>query len=211
MFKYQVFTFNPIQVNTYVLYDQTGECAVIDNGAYFDSEKAELYDFIDSNSLKPVLLLNTHGHIDHILGNEDFTKRYNLELAARSDGMQYYDRADAYASAFGMRLDQTIRPTIDLKGLDEVKFGNTTLKVLFTPGHAEGSVCFYSELAQMVFTGDTLFRFSYGRTDLPGGSYDKIANSIMNRLFALPDETMVMPGHGPQSTIGEEKMYNPIC
>jgi len=210
MLQYRVFTFNPIQVNTYVLFDETGECAVIDDGAYYNEENAELFDFIDCNSLKPKLLLCTHGHIDHILGNSLFVSRYGIGLSARFDGMQYFDRASTYATAFGIRFSETAKPQYDLTNTDKVTFGNTELKILHTPGHAVGSVCFYSEKDGLVFTGDLIFRYSYGRTDLPGGDFDMLQNSIIKEILTLPDNTIILPGHGPQSTVADEKRYNPV-
>ena len=152
------------------------------------------------------MILNTHGHIDHILGNRSVADKYQIPLAAHPDGNEYYKTAFAYASAFGMNYnaDETLYPSADLYDNQILKIGDDELKVIFTPGHAKGSCCFYCEKQAFVVTGDTLFCRGIGRTDLPGGSYGELANSIKNKLFKLPKETVCFCGHGPETTIGDE-------
>lgn len=207
MLKIKCFVFNPISVNTYVIYNESKECVIIDAGNSNINEDNTLFSFIDNNNLKPTMLINTHGHIDHILGNSSTSKKYQIPLAAHLDGIEYYKKAYAYASAFGMSYNEedTVYPTINLRDGDIINIGDDELEVLYTPGHAEGSCCLYCEKQGFVVTGDTLFCRGIGRTDLPGGSYRTIIKSIENKLFTLPNETICLCGHGPETTIGEEK------
>jgi len=210
MIQIKKFVFNPFQVNTYVLYDETKECVIIDAACSDEEEEARLSNFIDQMGLKPVLLLCTHAHIDHVLGNTFVAKRYNLKLSAHEDGKMYLADAPAYAASFGLTLNEVLQPTHFLQDNDLIQFGNSSLKVLFAPGHANGSLCFYSEADSFVVSGDVLFYQSIGRTDLPGGDYDVLKNSIWSKLFVLPDDTIVYPGHGPETNIGSEKVSNPF-
>lgn len=204
------FSYNLFQVNTYVLHDETNECIIIDAGMEGKMEEKEIVSYIEENKLKPVLLVNTHAHIDHILGNNFMAEKYGLKLVAHKDSEPILMRAPLYAQTFGVRIEnpKAIDQFID-EGA-ELKFGNSTLKVLFTPGHADGSLCFYSPEDQFVISGDVLFYQSIGRTDLPTGDYDLLQQSIWEKLFTLPDETVVYPGHGPETTIGYEKINNPF-
>jgi len=200
--------YNDFQVNTYVVYDGTKECIIIDPGMYYENERNEFTDFISSNGLKPVLLANTHAHIDHIIANEFVAKQYNIKLAAHKECNDFLKHAKEYGRTFGIQLNE-IKP-IDLF-IDEgskLKFGNSELQVLYTPGHADGSLCFYTD--DSVITGDVLFFQSIGRTDLPTGNYDLLQESIWEKLFVMPDKTIVYPGHGPETTIGYEKLHNPF-
>ncbi|MFK5856252.1 MAG: MBL fold metallo-hydrolase [Bacteroidota bacterium] len=204
------FPFNPFQINTYVLSDETGECVIIDPGMQGDAEEAKIADYIATNNLVPVMLLLTHAHIDHIVGNSFIADKYNLELTAHKDCVSFLIGAESYASSFGLTLEKV--KTID-NFVDEntpIKFGNSELKVLFTPGHADGSLCFYSPEDKFVITGDVLFNQSIGRTDLKTGDYDLLQKNIWEKLFTLPDDTVVYPGHGPETGIGFEKMHNPF-
>ena len=204
------FTFNPFQVNTYLLSDETGECIIIDAAMDGQSEEAEIGDYIKSNNLKPVMLLLTHAHVDHIGGNNYMANKYDLKLTAHKDCVPFLENAAAYASNFGLTIDEKIVIDNFITENDEVVFGNSRLKVLFTPGHANGSLCFYSPESNFVITGDVLFNQSIGRTDLPTGDYDLLQNSIWEKLFTLPDDTVVYPGHGPETSIGFEKVNNPF-
>ncbi len=204
------FDFNPFQVNTYVLSDETGECIIIDPGMQGDVEETEIVDYITSNNLKPVMLLLTHAHIDHIVGNNFIAEKYNLPLTAHKDCVPFLTNAVAHASAFGLVLDRVKDIDNYIDEEKEIKFGNSSLKILFTPGHANGSLCFYSPKDSFVITGDVLFNQSIGRTDLKTGDYDLLQNSIWEKLFTLPDETVVYPGHGPETSIGFEKVNNPF-
>ena len=210
MIKIKRFSFNPFQVNTYVLSDETNECIIIDAGMDDAMEEDEITEYIESQNLKPALLVNTHPHVDHILGCSFLASKYRLEFVAHKDCELFLKRANESARMFGISLR-------DVKSIDQylaegskLKFGNSELDVFETPGHADGSLCFYSEPDAFVITGDVLFYQSIGRTDLPTGDYDLLQKSIWEKLFTLPDETVVYPGHGPETTIGSEKVNNPF-
>jgi glyoxylase-like metal-dependent hydrolase (beta-lactamase superfamily II) len=210
MLQLKKFVFNAFQVNTYLVFDETGECVIIDAACENEYEEDELASFIESAGLKPVMLLSTHAHIDHILGNAFVAEKYKLELAAHADSNQYLHNAVEHAASFGMQLKKVIKPGIFLTDGQELHFGNSSLLVLETPGHANGSICFYNQANGFIIAGDVLFYQSIGRTDLPGGDYDVIKNSIWVKLFVLPDDTVVYPGHGPETSIGSEKVSNPF-
>ncbi len=210
MITVKQFPFNPFQVNTYVLFDETKECVIIDPGMQGKHEEEELTDYIDANGLKPVLLLNTHAHVDHIIGNHFVAEKYNLQLNAHKDCVGFLTNAAAYAESFGLKMG-AVKSIDNFIGEEEViKFGDSTIQVLYTPGHADGSLCFYSEKDAFVITGDVLFNQSIGRTDLPTGNYDLLQQSIWEKLFTLPDNTIAWPGHGPETNIGFEKLHNPF-
>lgn len=212
MLKIKHLVFNPICVNTYVIYNESNECVVIDAGNNNAVEDNKLFNFIDDNKLKPIMLINTHGHIDHILGNHSTATKYQIPLAAHPDGKEYYDSAHSYASAFGMNYNKenTVFPSIDLYDRQIINIGDDVLEVLHTPGHAKGCCCLYCEEQGFLITGDTLFCRGIGRTDLPGGSYSQIVESIKYKLYELPDETVCYCGHGPETTIGDEKRHGYI-
>ncbi len=210
MLQLKKFVFNAFQVNTYLLYDETGECVIVDAACADEHEETELSSYISAHKLKPVMLISTHTHVDHILGNSFVHDNYNLELAAHPDSLSYLHNAIEHASSFGLKLNAVIKPGILLTEGQEIHFGNNSLRVLETPGHANGSLCFYNKENGFVIAGDVLFFQSIGRTDLPGGDYDLIKNSIWSKLFVLPDDTIVYPGHGPETTIGNEKISNPF-
>lgn len=204
------FVFNPISVNTYVIYNESKDCVIIDAGNSNSHEDNTLFNFIEKNQLKPLMLINTHAHIDHILGNSATAQKYGIPLAAHHDGNEYYKSAFAYATAFGMDYDkdQTVYPTIELSDGQIINIGNDELRVIHTPGHAKGCCCFYCEKQAFVITGDTLFCRGVGRTDLPGGSYNELVDSIKNKLYKLPNETVCYCGHGEETTIGDERRNN---
>jgi len=210
MIHIKSFTFNPFSENTYILYDESGECVIIDSGCSFDEEENELAAFISDNHLRPVRLLNTHCHIDHILGNKFVSKTYGLPLEAHENEKDNINRADSYAAMFDMNSLETPSITKYLNEGDIVIFGHSKLQVLFTPGHAPGHVVFYEPDQQFIIGGDVLFRDSIGRTDLPGGNYNTLIQSIHNKLFTLDENIKVYPGHGPETTIGYEKKFNPF-
>ncbi|MDY6437053.1 MAG: MBL fold metallo-hydrolase [Bacteroidales bacterium] len=211
MLSVKTFIFNPIQVNTYIVYNENKECVIIDAGNYVKFEDEQLLSYIDRSGLKPIMLLNTHSHIDHVMGNKLLADRYKVELGAHPIEKSYYDKVWAYATAFGINFtqDNCQLPSIDLNEGDTVSIGQDKLKVLFTPGHAPGHICFYDEADGMVFSGDTLFRRGVGRWDLLGGNYSQLEQSLLNVLYKLPDDTLVYCGHGPTTRIGDEKRNNP--
>ncbi|WP_018479639.1 MBL fold metallo-hydrolase [Pontibacter roseus] len=204
-------TFNPFQENTYLLHDDTKECVVIDPGCYEEAEQQELKQYIEKHDLKVVRLLNTHCHIDHVLGNKFVSDTYGVELEIHEEDLQTLRSVPVYAPNYGFPKYADVTPSAAyLKEGDSIKFGNTELKILFAPGHAPGHVVFYSEADKVCIGGDVLFQGSIGRTDLPGGDFDTLISSIRTKLFTLPDETVVYPGHGPETTIGYEKKHNPF-
>lgn len=202
--------FSPIEVNTYILADKSGDCAIIDCGCYNQEERDELSDFISNKHLKPVLLLNTHCHLDHIFGNKFVLEKYNLRtLAGEADEINRKG-ALQHAGIFGLKMEQVPEPGGFLSDRQIITFGSNELIALHVPGHAPGSFSFYSQKDECVFTGDALFSGSIGRTDLPGGSYETLINSITNQLFTLPGNTVVYTGHGNPTTIEKEIKTNPF-
>ena len=210
MLKIASLPFHPIQENTYVLWDETNECVVIDAGNSSPREDAVLDNFIAEHGLKPVLAANTHGHFDHTLGVEHLKQRYGIPFALSSKDAFLLENAATSGSIFGVKVGAMPTVERDLDGEQEIRFGKTILRVLRTPGHTPGHVAFFDEGSKSLFTGDTLFRESIGRTDLPGGDYSWIMRSILDVLVPLGDEVHVYPGHGPESTIGHEVLYNPF-
>lgn len=207
----QKFTFNPFQENTYVLYDETKECVIIDPGCYDKNEQEALKLFIEENGLKPVKLLNTHCHIDHVLGNFFVANTYELDLYMHKDDVVTLNNIPSYAHVYGFGAYQlSPEPSHFLEDGDKVKFGNSELDVIFTPGHAPGHIVFYSAKDSFVINGDVLFQGSFGRVDLPGGDFQTLKDSILNKMFTLPEDTIVYTGHGGETTIGIEKSSNPI-
>ncbi len=203
------FTFNPFQVNTYILYDDSGECAIIDASCYEKHEKKQLADFIEENKLKPVLQLFTHCHIDHMLGSRFISKTYKLKPITHKDSLPFLENSKEYGKAFGFNMDKPVLPEVFIDDGDILMFGNQELKVLHTPGHAAGSLCYYNEPGNFVVVGDVLFQGSIGRTDLPTGNHDLLIKSILQKLMVLPGKTTVYPGHGQSTTIAEERTANP--
>ena len=211
MLKIAKLTFNPILENTYILWDESNECIIVDAGNLSAREDNRLVDYIAEQGLKPVMAVNTHGHFDHIAGVEHVKRTFDVPFAMSSKDNYLLESAPSSAKMFGMN-DCTFpsKVDIDLDGMEELRFGNTVLKVIPTPGHTPGCVSLYNEAAGIVLTGDTLFRESIGRTDLPGGDYSCIMHSIIEKLIVLGDEVAVYPGHGEQTTIGHESLYNPF-
>ena len=203
------FVFSPIEVNTYILADQSGDCAIIDCGCYNTNESEELAGFIKNKNLNPVLLLNTHCHLDHIFGNKFVLDRYNLKtFSSEYDEMNRKNYVQ-HAMLFGLNMDDQPEPAGFITDNQVITFGTTELVALHVPGHTSGSLAFYSEKNSCVFTGDALFAGSIGRTDLPGGDYDTLIDSIKRKLFILPPSTVVYPGHGNETTIEREMKSNP--
>ncbi len=211
--RVETFEFNPLGVNTYVLYDETRECAVIDAACFYPDEEEQLTRFIADNGLVVKQLLNTHLHFDHLMGVNFISSTYNVPLSCHEGDRFLMDDLPRQLMQFGLPpLNYDIQPKAitHLKERDRVSFGNQLLEVKHLPGHSPGSLVFYSATAACLFVGDVLFHSSIGRTDLYGGSYETLAQGIREKLFTLPDETIVYPGHGPATTIGYEKRYNPF-
>ncbi len=211
MLQIQSFVFNPFQENTFVLYDETSECIVVDPGCADDSENAELRHFIEENKLRVKMLLNTHCHIDHVLGNQFVKETFKTDLLIPRAEEAVLKAVEVYASNYGFHGYRSSQPDGFLEEGDSIRFGNHSFTVLLVPGHSPGHVAFYCEEASIVIGGDVLFYNSIGRTDLPGGDHDQLLKSIHTKLFTLPDEVRVYPGHGPDTTIGLEKKTNPFC
>lgn len=206
----QVFTFNAFQENTYVVYDEaTLEAAVIDPGCHSSTEQSKLKNFIETNLLKVKYLLNTHCHIDHVLGNWFVKNTYNVPLYIHQLDLPTLRSVPTQASMYGMAPYEPAEPDIFLEEGQRILLGTSGLDVLFVPGHAPGHVAFYNAEQHFCIGGDVLFRESVGRTDFPGCNHSHLIKSIKEKLFTLPDETIVMPGHGPNTTIGHEKIHNP--
>jgi hydroxyacylglutathione hydrolase len=202
--------YSPIEVNTYILADDSGDCAIIDCGCYESSECDQLVHVLESENLKPVMLLNTHCHLDHVFGNRFMLEKYQLRsLSSEFDEMNRKN-ADRASMLFGLSMEVPPEPEAFITDGQILQFGNIKLLALHVPGHSPGSIAFYCKEDGSVFTGDALFSGSIGRTDLPGGSYDTLINSIKTRLFTLPPDTVVYPGHGSRTTIEKEMLSNPF-
>jgi glyoxylase-like metal-dependent hydrolase (beta-lactamase superfamily II) len=210
MIQVRKFVFNPFQVNSFVLWDETKECIIIDPGCSHAMEQKELTDFISSQELKPVRLLNTHSHIDHIAGNVFVAEHYGLKLEAHMDGMPFIEHSKENAFIYGFEDFQTMIPEVHIQEGDTVRWGHSELQVIDTPGHASGSLCFISHVDKFVISGDVLFYQSIGRTDLPTGDYDELIRNISTKLLTLPPDYTVYAGHGPETTIGFEAHANPF-
>lgn len=205
------FTFNPFQENTYLVIDPDGTCVVIDPGCYFPEERALFKRYIEEHALRPVRLLNTHCHLDHVFGNRFVSETWKLPLEIHKGELPVLKMAPISGQVYGIAMpDEGVEPEAFLAEGDRVQFGSTTLSVLFTPGHSPASISFYCEEGSFVIAGDALFQGSIGRTDLPGGDYDTLIDSIRTQLLSLPDEVQVFSGHGDVTSIGEERRHNPF-
>jgi glyoxylase-like metal-dependent hydrolase (beta-lactamase superfamily II) len=202
--------FSPIEVNTYILASESGECAVIDCGCYTESEFLELAGFLEKKKLHPVLLLNTHCHLDHLFGNRLFMQKYGIGTYCHEGENQNLRDSVLHAGYFGLSMEPPPRPGRFIADGEYIDFAGTTLQVLHVPGHSPGSLAFFSKTDGVVFTGDALFAGSIGRSDLPGGNHETLIRSIRMKLFELPPETIVYPGHGEASTIKKEINTNPF-
>jgi len=211
MLKIQTFIFNPFSENTYVVFDETKEAVIIDPGCYEKVEKAELDQFIAEEQLTIKYLLNTHCHIDHVLGNYHVKEKYKVPFYIHLAEEPVLHAVKSYAANYGFAHYQEVLNDHFLAEGDLVTFGHTNWKVLFVPGHSPGHIAFYDAKEKVLFGGDVLFEGSVGRTDLPGGNMTTLIASIQQKFFALPDETVVYSGHGNTTTIGVEKVYNPFC
>ncbi len=211
MLSIQTFTFNAFAENTYLAYDETKECVIIDPGCYSREEQYELTEFIESEKLRVKYLLNTHCHVDHVLGNYFIKDKYRVPFLMHEQDFATLKSVKLYAPMYGFPSYHEAEPDGFLKEGEEVKFGNARWKILFLPGHAPGHIGFYDDKEKIIFGGDVLFDSSIGRTDLPGGNFNTLLHSIQQKLFLLPDDVVVYPGHGPTTTIGKEKISNPYC
>ena len=210
MLKIKSFVFSPIQENTYLLYNEFNHALIIDPGCYFPEEKDELEAFITQSGLKPQMLLNTHCHLDHVFGNKFVAETYSLTLQIHEKEKVMLDLAPASGLMYDMPFDNYAGKLLFLEDGEKIVLDGDELEIIFAPGHSPGHICFYCARQNFIISGDTLFNRSIGRTDLPGGDHETLLKNIRERLFVLPDETVVYSGHGPVTTIGEEKRYNPF-
>ncbi|MFN0215929.1 MAG: MBL fold metallo-hydrolase [Saprospiraceae bacterium] len=211
MTQVQAFEFNPFAENTYVVWDETGDCAIFDPGCYTREECDALRKFVEDNKLRPVRLINTHCHLDHVFGNPFVAKTWGIGLEIHEAELPVLMRFEQVCQMYGVPYEgQQPMPVNFIEGGETLTFGETRLKVLFTPGHSPASISFYCESDNFVLSGDVLFYESIGRTDLPGGNHSTLIHSIKTQIFTLPDETVVLPGHGPSTTVRHEREYNPF-
>lgn len=210
MITIKSFTFNSFEENTYILYDETGECIIIDPGCHLDFEENELSDFISENNLTPIKLINTHCHIDHILGNAYVSEKYGLLPKINREEIRVLESSVYVSQMYQIQLTPSPQPGGFINEGDIIRFGKSELSVLLTPGHSPGSLTFYNKEQGFIISGDVLFERSIGRTDLPGGDYDTLIESIMNKLLPLGDQVIVYSGHGNPTTLGSEKKFNPF-
>jgi len=210
MVQVKQFVLNPFQENTYILFDETNEAIIIDAGCYSPQEVDSIKSYVDSKGLKVKYLVNTHGHIDHLLGIDTLKELFKVESMAHANDLPLFETAPMQAMMFGISIKKA--PSIDktIKEGDHIKFGNSVIEIIHTPGHTSGGICLYIQEQKMLFTGDTLFRGSIGRTDLAGGNYETIIESIIKKILPLGDDIEVYPGHGDSTTIEFEKRSNPF-
>lgn len=210
MLKIAVFPVNPLQVNTYVVYEPKGECVVVDPGCVSANELERIVQFIDKNELTVKMIVATHGHVDHIAGVDALMEHFSVPFAVSSLDQQIVDMAPQYAEMFGFNLTTAPVVDVDLSQCEAISVGESRIEVIATPGHSQGQVTFWLPQEKVILPGDTLFRESIGRSDLPGGDYSQLMTSILKKIVPLGDDVQVLPGHGPATTIGHETMFNPF-
>jgi len=210
MLKIKSFTFNPYQENTYLIFDDSKEAVVIDPGNYEAYENESISKFIDENKLQLKKIILTHCHLDHCLGNKYLNEKYGAELLIPFDERDLYKNVENIATLFGFANYSHLDENKYLKEKDKIEFGNIKLDVLFLPGHSPGHLAFNYKKENICFSGDVLFYNSIGRTDLPGGDYDTLINSIKNKLFLLNPDTIIYSGHGPKTILKNEMKNNPF-
>lgn len=210
MVKIEKFVVNPLAENSFVVSDETGECVFVDPGFYYEEEYDEIRDYISTNNLRPVKIVNTHCHFDHIMGVEFIRNEYRIPFCAHREDSFWVEKVIEQGEMFGFKMKAVAAIDEYLVENSEVSFGNTKLKIIHVPGHSPGHVVFYIPEENVLIAGDVLFYGSIGRTDLPGGHHETLVSGIKNKLFTLPAETKVFCGHGPETTIGFEQQTNPF-
>lgn len=210
MINVKSFVFNPFMENTYLLYDETNECIVIDPGCYEKYEEEQVSGFIVETGLTVKLLINTHCHIDHVFGNQFIKDKYGVDLIIHEKEEDYLRSVKLYAPSYGISRFQESEADQYIEEGEKIRFGKSEMEVLFVPGHSPGHIALYCPGQNFCIGGDVLFKNSIGRTDLPGGNHQELLRSIKNKMMTLPDETLVYTGHGPSTTIGDEKKTNPF-
>lgn len=206
----KTFYFNPIRECCYLAWDDTKACVIIDPGNYGERELQRLKDFVAERQLKPEMILLTHGHFDHVLGLDATARNWQVDAWMHPGDHDILERTVDWCAQLGLEYTRFTGTMHELADNEIVRFGNTELKVIATPGHTPGGVCFLNEQDKTLFSGDTLFAGSIGRTDHVGGDYEELIHSIVTRLLPLDGETVVLPGHGPSSSIGYERATNPF-
>ncbi|RPH28692.1 MAG: MBL fold metallo-hydrolase [Bacteroidales bacterium] len=201
---------NPFQENTYIVYDQTGEALIIDPGCFAQSEIDEVKWFVDSNGLTVKQIILTHGHIDHILGVDSLRDLYKVKCLAHDNDLPLIEASPKLGQMYGLTFDKAPKIDAFIKDGDRIPIGESIIEVIHTPGHSMGGVCFFLRNEKILFTGDTLFNGSIGRTDLPGGNFEVLIASISQKIIPLGEGVTVYPGHGNSTTIGFEKQNNPF-
>jgi glyoxylase-like metal-dependent hydrolase (beta-lactamase superfamily II) len=210
MISIEKFVFNSFGVNTYVISGKSRECVIVDPGCHSPAEEQQLSEYIQQNHLTPFMLVNTHFHVDHVLGNTFVGNTYGLKPVVHKAGKMFWETVREFGSVFGFDIRDIKKPENFTEEGDVLKAGDIELRVIYTPGHADGSICLINDRQRFVITGDVLFFESIGRSDMPTGNYDLLKENILNKLFTLPPDYTVYPGHGPQSSIGYEKLNNPF-
>ena len=210
MIKIKKFVVNPLGENSYVAFDETGECVFVDPGFFYDDEFDEIREFVSSNNLNPVAIVNTHCHFDHIMGVEWLRKEYGIPFSAHEKDAFWIESAVEQGRMFGFEMNSVSPIDSFLTEQKNYAFGNSVFEVIHVPGHSPGHVCLYNKESEILLAGDVLFYGSIGRTDLPGGNYQDLISNIKNKLFVLPDNTVVYSGHGPETRLGFEKRTNPF-
>lgn len=211
MLTIETFTFNPYQENTYLIIDGSkNECIIVDPGMHTPQEQAYFKEYIQKKELKPTLLLNTHCHIDHVLGNNFVYENWELVPNFHENEVPVLVSVENYAPQMGFRYETSPIPETFIQDNEIINFGGYVIEAILAPGHSPGHLCFYIPDLKYIIGGDVLFRNSIGRSDLPGGDHQTLLKSITTRIYTLPDETEVFPGHGSTTTIGFEKETNPF-
>jgi glyoxylase-like metal-dependent hydrolase (beta-lactamase superfamily II) len=203
-------TFNPFQENTYIIWDDSKDCWIIDPGCYSEKENNVLVEHINANKLKPVKLIHTHCHIDHIFGNQFVCDKYNLLPEIHKSELPILQAGKMVSEMYGVRYNGSPMPAKFWEEGDELLFNGKSLEIRFTPGHSPGSICFINHEQKWVIAGDVVFYGSIGRTDLPMGDYDTLIKSIHDKILTLPDDYTIYSGHGPETTVGRERKSNPF-
>lgn len=210
MLNVQFFTFNAFAENTYIISNHNNECWIVDPGMYEKRESDAFISFIERKELKPISIINTHAHLDHIFGVQALKDKYDISFGIHQAEVPVLKRAADTAAMFGIKMNDVPEADFFIKDGEKLQLGDDEIEVLFTPGHSPGSISFYYRSGDWMISGDVLFNGSIGRTDLPGGDFDTLATSISTQLYRLPDNTTVLSGHGEATTIGKEKQSNPF-
>lgn len=207
-----IFQLSLFGINTYLVFDpETKDCAIIDPGMSNPEEEKAIDNFIEQKGLRLTHIINTHLHIDHVAGIPHILKNYDVPVLAHKGDEKLGQRIDVQADVFGLNIRMgSLEISQYIEDGDKIKIGNDELEVISVPGHSKGSICLYNNKGGWLISGDALFQGSIGRTDLPGGNYKELIDSITEKLLSLPDSTVVFPGHGPSTTIGDEKRSNPF-